>query len=1120
MSGKNKNVVDIKNKQISSKEIVLLVEKKLVFFYEIIQKTILHVQKNKNKNILELSDVNNCLISLNELNSKLKEIKDLITNEEKIINTDLLINKLQTINNELSIIFKNYGTESLEDFLSICFGNAVYTTNDTMIDKLLLLKKYFHPVSYKIINLNKNPNDNNDTNIVVNILENEEEKEKIINKKITRSNKQTNDETLLENAENLDCFDILTNEKSFYMKVYGISIFFNMPSQKKTILVMGFVEDIINHFLDNKFINNKISQLGENLPINEEYHNECFKKFIKTVTLKDYLVLDYKNIYGKYAGYLNQINLIKQRSISQNIKDFTSIDLFTKRQMLIYLLVISNNYDNLYLAYLLYDLLSNDINGTVDSHEQILLHDSLPWAIKEYFRDAMKKTIEYTNDLSNFDINKIPLEQQICLLKVPDSVKEKAMMKLKEVKAKSEDSGSKARQYLDGLLKIPFGVYRKEPILNIMDDVRLDFKILFEKYKIDLLIPDILKREKYTSIEIIKNINKISNYIKSKKNNDINDLEKIMLYLLNGDKKKICNNVLIINDILKKENINSEFIKYNNLTKERIKENIVKLLEKYKNNNIILNKLKECFLKFCKNNDNSTNELDTINNDIVNIKNKICKVNNYIDEIKNTLDKAIHGHERAKKQVERIVGQWINGEQKGVVLGFEGPPGLGKTSLAKVGISNILKDEEGNPRPFSMIQLGGDSNGSSLHGHNFTYVGSTWGSIVQILIDKKCLNPIILIDEVDKISKTEHGKEIVGILTHLLDPTQNDCFQDKYFSGIDLDLSKALFILSYNDVDLIDRILLDRIHRIKFDSLSLEDKLIIANKYVLPEIYKTYGLEEIIEFPDDVLKFIIDEYTMESGVRKMKQILNEIVGDINLDILKEKNIIEKELPIIITIDDIKYKYFKDKHEKRIPKIHNKNTLGIINALWANSMGQGGVLPLQVKMFPCNKFLELKLTGSLGDVMKESINVSLTNAWNLTNEERKKYLLEKYNNIETQEIYGLHLHCSDLSTPKDGPSATAAFTVVIYSILNDIKIKNTFGITGETSFDYKITAIGGLDAKILGSIPSGIKEYIYPVENQKDFDNFYEKYKNNKILDGIKFHPVNDIYEVFDLILEK
>jgi ATP-dependent Lon protease len=221
------------------------------------------------------------------------------------------------------------------------------------------------------------------------------------------------------------------------------------------------------------------------------------------------------------------------------------------------------------------------------------------------------------------------------------------------------------------------------------------------------------------------------------------------------------------------------------------------------------------------------------------------------------------------------------------------------------------------------------------------------------------MNPIILIDEIDKVSKTEHGKEIIGILTHLLDPTQNDVFQDKYFSGIELDLSKALFVLSYNDAELIDRILLDRVHRIKFENLSLEDKIVIAKKYVLPEIYGKMGLEGIIGFSDEVLKFIIEEYTCESGVRKMKQILFEIIGEINLDVLKNHTNIDIDLPIQISIDDIKNNYFKDKMEIIIRKVPEDNLVGFANGMYATSLGNGGTLPIHAKFFPCDEFLQLK-----------------------------------------------------------------------------------------------------------------------------------------------------------------
>jgi ATP-dependent Lon protease len=813
-------------------------------------------------------------------------------------------------------------------------------------------------------------------------------------------------------------------------------------------------------------------------------------------------------------GNISQNNAIKQKQISQTVKEFISDDMYNKRNTLINLLIKSSNYENQYLAYLLYDLLSNDSNKNVDTQEQTLLFDSFPWPIKQYFKQAMKKTIQYTNELSNFDINKIPLEQQICLLKASNTVKEKAMMKLKEVKAKAEDSGSKARQYLDGLLKIPFSVYKREPILNIMEVVRTQFKDMYKKYNIEKIFPEIPNKEKYTSIECLKYIKKIQGDTTLLDKNVT--IDKIKKHLVVGDKKKLLNNVATINEVFKKYTLNDNIIKCISLNKCQLKEKIEKSLELFKKeeNKECLNDLSNTFC-----NENNVLNNSDIKHDVTLINNNMKQITDYMSDVKVTLDKAVYGHDKAKKQIERIIGQWINGEQDGYCFGFEGPPGVGKTSLSKRGLSDCLKDDKGVSRPFAMIQMGGDSNGSTLNGHNYTYVGSTWGSIVQILIDKKCMNPIIFIDEVDKISRTEHGKEIVGILTHLLDPAQNDCFQDKYFTGIDLDLSKALFIMSYNDPDAIDKILLDRIHRIKFNSLTLEDKLIISKTHILPEVYKKMGLEDVIYFNDNALKFIIDEYTLESGVRKLKEILFEIVGEINLDVLKNNNK-DYDFPIELTIDDIKNKYFKDKREVKVYKIHNENKVGVVNALWANQMSQGGVLPLQASFIPSSKFLELTLTGSMGDVMKESISVSLTNAWNLTNFERQKYLIEKHNNVKNNIVYGIHIHCPDISTKKDGPSATTAFTVLIYSLLNDIKIKSYFGITGETHFGLLLTEIGGLQEKIINSIKSGIKEFIFPKENVKDFEKIMEKYKDNKIIDGIIFHSIEHINDVFDLILDK
>ena len=504
------------------------------------------------------------------------------------------------------------------------------------------------------------------------------------------------------------------------------------------------------------------------------------------------------------------------------------------------------------------------------------------------------------------------------------------------------------------------------------------------------------------------------------------------------------------------------------------------------------------------------------NKNVKMIENNFQTITDYIKGVKSTLDEAVHGHDNAKQQIECIIAQWITGEQDGHCFGFEGSPGLGKTTMAKRGLANCLKDSEGNSRPFAFIQMGGDSNGSTLHGHNYTYVGSTWGSIVQILMDKKCMNPIIFIDEIDKISRTEHGREIIGILTHLLDPTQNDSFQDKYFNGIDLDLSKALFILSYNDVSLLDKTMLDRIHRIKFNNLTLDEKLVISKTHILPEIYKKMGLENMIHFDDPVLSMIIEEYTSEPGVRKLKEILYEIVGEINIDILKNKNY-DYDFLIQITEDNVKNKYFKDKYEVIHKKVHTENMVGISNGLWANSAGQGGVIPIQTKFYPSSKFLDIKLTGLQGDVMKESMNVALTLAWNLSKPEVQEELIAKYSLLKQQ--YGVHINTPEASVNKDGPSAGGCITTTIYSLLNNKKIKCNFAQTGEISLDGKITAIGGLDLKILGAIKSGVTDFIYPEENKKDFNKFYEKYKDNKLLIDIHFFPVNHISEVFELIFE-
>ena len=369
------------------------------------------------------------------------------------------------------------------------------------------------------------------------------------------------------------------------------------------------------------------------------------------------------------------------------------------------------------------------------------------------------------------------------------------------------------------------------------------------------------------------------------------------------------------------------------------------------------------------------------------------------------------------------------------------------------------------------------------------------------------MNPIIFIDELDKISNSENGKEIIGILTHLIDSTQNSKYQDKYFSGIDLDMSKTLFIFSYNDPSKIDKILLDRIHRIKFKPLTLNEKIIISNDYIIPKILKGIGLENAITFNKTIIKFIISNYTLEPGVRKLKQIYSDIIREINIEILNNENNFNN-YPIVLNKKQITNKYLKNTQENIYTKIHSKNSIAIINGLWANSMGNGGIISIQGSWFFSQTFLDFKLTGMQGDVMKESMEVAKTLSFKLS-KKNNKTIFKQFEN----KLQGIHIHCSDAATPKDGPSAGAAITTVIYSLLNKLKIKKNIAITGEININGDITMIGGLDLKITGGIRAGVTHFFFPKENEKD----YIKYCKHNTHKNIKFTLVSHIREIFDKV---
>ncbi len=273
----------------------------------------------------------------------------------------------------------------------------------------------------------------------------------------------------------------------------------------------------------------------------------------------------------------------------------------------------------------------------------------------------------------------------------------------------------------------------------------------------------------------------------------------------------------------------------------------------------------------------------------------------FLEDAKNTLDICAYGHEEAKMQIMQMVGQWItNPNALGNAIAIKGPMGVAKTTLIKEGISKIFG------REFAFIALGGASDGSFLEGHSYTYEGSTWGRIVQILIESKCMNPVIYFDELDKISDTAKGQEIIGILTHLTDTSQNSQFHDKYFSEVDFDLSKCLFIFSYNDESLVNPILRDRMYKIQTKGYEAKDKIIIAKNYLLPKIREQINFkEEDIIIPDDTLQYLVNQqkYTkQEEGVRNLKRCLEIIYTKLNLLRLvkPDSNLFSKELDLNIT----------------------------------------------------------------------------------------------------------------------------------------------------------------------------------------------------------------------------
>tara|TARA_R110002072_G_scaffold282731_1_gene445746 strand:- start:4361 stop:8110 length:3750 start_codon:yes stop_codon:yes gene_type:complete len=1246
------------------KKQILLIKEKIIILKNIITNNINALEKYRNLHIITSSNFNLCNYSYEKLYNEL----DFLENNIEIKD---LLQSLQKIVNEMSSLIMQTGSFNMNDLISITIGNSYLQKilTSSYREKFILINKFLSPISYQIINWKNNKtldNKNNETNKKIKNLDNlngdnyvikeeekqqeeyDEEEAKLFNSNDNNNtynqnnkydknnsinkNKIVNEKIIINEADDLECFDLGRQIQTFIKKVYGVNVILHDNNNERTLIVSCLSTNINLSCINSEFIKESISNILNNKPSDNQFQTETWVNYFKSLTLKDILIFNENQLYDKFIGYIYQINMLKQNNINEIINEFVGSDNFTQRKTLILLLLYSDNNDFKYIANLLFDLLNNENPNFMDNSEQNIIYNSLPYYCKLFFNQAITETIKYTNKLSNFDKNKIPYEQQICLMKTTDFVKEKAMTKLKEIQSKSDESSSKAKQFLEGLLKIPFGTYIYEEIFNVKHEIQNIFKLFLNYYKnneelfIKHNINIDVNKENYSNNQILNIINYIKHKVKidspeinddaidvidydnfmiNEDNNKKDDKYNLLIYIYNFiiskfKKVELYNYSKVINNLIKEYSLNFIKIKYSGKSNEIIKKNIYEFFDYLLINNLLYiidivleNHKPEIYDKI--NNDihngvknnlsvNSLKDIDDIydfeynkestihNSELLNknlntknlnidsdfqnikikksissqslasiasaasknnlecpVKNSSCLTNNsyiktitnyntsikdYLKGVNKILDESIYGHKKAKLQIERIIGQWINGDNKGYCFGFEGPPGTGKTSLAKKGIANCLINAKGESRPFAFIAIGGSSNSSILDGHNYTYMGSTWGKLVDILMEKKCMNPIIFIDEIDKVSKTEQGKEIIGILTHLVDSTQNDTFQDKYFSGIDIDLSKVLFIFSYNDVEKIDKILLDRIHRIKFDHLTIHDKTVIVKDFLLPEMTNQFGLEDSVLIDDDAIKFLVNNFTCESGVRKLKELLFEIVSQINLDLLKNKEDTIIDFPIIINVLKIK-EIFNDRIFIRKTKINNEAKIGIINGLWANSVGQGGILHIECRFYATTTLLDLKLTGMQGDVMKESMNVAKSLCYYLLSEDEINSINKFFERTKNQ---GIHVHVPEGATPKDGPSAGTAITIAMYSLITGKKINNKFAITGEINLQGNVTSIGGLELKILGGLDAGVTNFIYPKDNNYDYKLFLDKYKDKICLDNITFYEVSNIKQVIDLVI--
>lgn len=483
----------------------------------------------------------------------------------------------------------------------------------------------------------------------------------------------------------------------------------------------------------------------------------------------------------------------------------------------------------------------------------------------------------------------------------------------------------------------------------------------------------------------------------------------------------------------------------------------------------------------------------------------------FLDGVAEKLNARVFGHDVCKSTIIQLIGKWIsNPASSGSAIGLVGPPGVGKTLIAK-GIGTALNI------PFAQITLGGQNDGEILHGHGYTYSGAQPGMIVKKMVEAGSARCVLYFDELDKATKKHDTNEIFSILIHMTDPNTNGEFQDRFFQEVKFPLNKVVMVFSYNDSSLIDPILLDRITEIEVKPYTTHDKIKITQDYMMKEICDMIGIEfQSIIFDDKNIEYIVENYTLEAGVRELKRKIESLYLQLNIDKIYQRGIFTNRAnfdtkdPIYVTKDIIK-KYL-NKSIISVQEVHKEDMVGVINGLYATSMGKGGIIPIQIfnNYAGSDEKFTLKLTGSQGKVMKESVICAFTAAVHQLKESIRQKIVEEH-------AYGFHIHAPSGATPKDGPSAGCAFATAFISRILNKKIKHDIAMTGEIELTGKVTKIGGLIYKLNGAKKAGAKKILVSEENKEDIEKIKEE--NPKLIDdNFEVIMIANLYDVLSYAL--